>query len=53
MRSAEFASRIDERILNLLERDDLATRQKCEMAETLSIPGTYEVEIEETIDVEK
>ena len=53
MRSADFSRRIDERIRAVLARDDLTVAQKQEIAETLSIPGTYTVEVEETVRVEK
>ncbi|NLV08811.1 hypothetical protein GOC74_02530 [Halomicrobium mukohataei] len=53
MQSAEFSRRIDERIREVLARDDLTVRQKREIAETLSVPGTYEVEIEQRLAVEK
>lgn len=53
MQSAEFATRMDERIQEILKRDDLTIRQKREFAETLSIPGTYSVEVDETVVFEK
>ena len=53
MKSAEFARRIDERIREVLARDDLTARQKRELAETLSVPSIYEVEIGETVAVEQ
>jgi len=53
MRSAEFSWRIDERIREVLERDDLTVQQKQEIAETLRVPGTYEVEVAESVIVEK
>jgi len=52
MRSADFACRTDRRIQAVLARDDLTPAQKREIAETLSIPGTYEIELEETVAVE-
>jgi hypothetical protein len=51
MLSADFAPRIDERIRQVLMRDDLTVQQKREIAETLCVPNTYEVEIEETVAV--
>jgi len=53
LRSAEFARRIDERLRTVLARDDLTTEQKHEIAETISIPGTYEVSVTENVGVEK
>ncbi|ANW09677.1 hypothetical protein [Haloarcula hispanica pleomorphic virus 4] len=52
MRSAEFSWRIDERIREVLTRDDLTVQQKREIAETLRVPGTYEIEVEEIIIVD-
>lgn len=49
MKSAEFSRRMDQRIRDVLNREDLTTEQKREIAETLSIPATYEIEISETI----
>jgi len=53
MKSAEFSRRIDERIQKVLARDDLTVRQKREIAETLTVPGTYEVEIGQRLAIEK
>jgi len=53
LQSAEFARRLDERIQTVLARDDLTAEQKREIADTLSIPGTYELRVSETIDIEK
>jgi hypothetical protein len=53
MKSAEFAWRMDSRIQDVLSREDLSTKQKREIAATLSVPGTYEIEIEETATVER
>jgi len=53
MKSAEFSRRIDERIREVLSRDDLTVRQKREIAETLSVVGTYEVEIRSEMVIEK
>jgi len=52
MQSAEFSRRIDERIRTVLARDDLTVQQKREIAETLTVPGSYEIDIEETTTVE-
>jgi len=52
MRSAEFSWRIDERIREVLARDDLTVQQKREIAETLRVPGTYEIKIEEAVVVD-
>ena len=53
MRSAEFSCRIDERIREVLSRDDLTVQQKREIAETLRVSGTYGIEVVETVVVEK
>lgn len=53
LKAAEFSWRIDERIREALDREDLTVRQKRELAETLSIPSFYEVEVEVTIGVNK
>lgn len=53
MKSAEFACRIDERIRRVLSRDDLTVRQKHEIAETLSVPSYYEIEVEESIQIQR
>jgi len=53
MRSAEFSWRIDERIREVLDRDDLTIQQKQEIAETLRVPGTYEIEVAEDVNIEK
>lgn len=49
--SAQLATRIGPRIERVLEREDLTARQKREIAETLSIPGTFEVAVSEEIEV--
>lgn len=51
LKSAEFSRRIGPAIADVLERDDLTLGQKREIAETLSIPGTLELEIKEDVDV--
>lgn len=53
MKSAEFTVRMDERIREILSREDLTVRQKRELAEILSVVSTYEVEVEETVTVRK
>ncbi|WP_436931684.1 DUF7692 domain-containing protein [Halosimplex halobium] len=53
MQSADFARRIDEGIRTVLARDDLTVAQKREIADTLTIPGTYEPVIKETIGVQR
>jgi len=53
MRSADFARRIDERIRTVLDRVDLTVAQKREIADTLTIPGTYEPVVDETVTVER
>jgi hypothetical protein len=52
LRSADAIPRIGDAIVDVLERDDLTRRQRREIAETLSIPGTLEVSIEEDVDVD-
>jgi hypothetical protein len=52
LKSADALPRIVDGIEDVLERDDLTARQKREIAETLSIPGTLSIEIEEDVDVE-
>jgi hypothetical protein len=53
MKSAEFAVRINQRIQKVLARDDLTRAQKREIAETLTIPGYYEIALSESISIEK
>lgn len=53
MQSAEFTWRIDNRIEEVISREDLTKQQKRELAESLSIPGIYEVDIKEQIVVRK
>jgi len=53
MRSADFSCRIGERIQTVLARDDLTTAQKQEIAETLSIPGTYEINVSQSVEIER
>lgn len=45
LKSAEFAVRMDKRIRTVLARDDLTWKQKLEIADSLSIPSVYEIEI--------
>lgn len=52
LKSAEYSRWVTEGIEDVLERDDLTPRQKREIAESLSMPGTLEIEIEESVDVE-
>jgi hypothetical protein len=49
MKSAEFTYRMDQNIRDLFERDDLTIRQKREIADTLTVPATYEIEVSEDI----
>lgn len=53
MKSAEFAVRIDERIQRVLARGDLTVTQKREIAETLTVPSYYEIDVSEAVNVEK
>lgn len=39
MKSAEFAWRIDDRVQEVLNRNDLTEKQKSEIAEILSVPA--------------
>ncbi|MFB6185511.1 MAG: hypothetical protein ABEI86_01415, partial [Halobacteriaceae archaeon] len=50
--SADFAPRIVPRIEQVLAREDLTSRQKREIAETLEIPGTLTVSVDESSSVE-
>lgn len=52
LRSAEFVRWIEPAIQDVLERDDLTTQQKREIAEALSVGG-LQVGVEETVAVEK
>ncbi|MBO4249528.1 hypothetical protein IL252_17105 [Halomicrobium sp. IBSBa] len=52
MKSAEFSRRIDDRIREVLARDDLTVRQKREIAETLTVPGTYEIQTEQIVTID-
>jgi len=52
LRSAETVRFLDEGIQRVLERDDLTTEQKREIAETLSAPS-LSYNVEESIAVEK
>lgn len=51
LKSAEIVPRLDERVRWVLDREDLTARQKREIAETLSVPNQYELEVEETIEL--
>jgi hypothetical protein len=53
MRSAEFSWRIDERIQEILGRNDLTIQQKQEIADTLSIPGIYNIEATQSVQIKK
>lgn len=53
LRSAELVRALDSGIQEVLERDDLTPVQKREIAESLSVAGSYEVEVQEDIVVEK
>ncbi|MDS0277611.1 hypothetical protein NDI85_07380 [Halomicroarcula sp. S1AR25-4] len=52
MKSAEFSWRIDERIREVLGREDLTVQQKREIAETLSVPNTYDIEIFSEVEID-
>ncbi|SFS00187.1 hypothetical protein SAMN05216559_2323 [Halomicrobium zhouii] len=52
MQSAEFAVRIDSGIRKVLVREDLTLRQKQEIAQTLSVPSYYEIDVKETVAVD-
>jgi hypothetical protein len=47
MKSVEFTRRMDANVQEVLARGDLTLEQKNEIAETLTIPGTYAIEITE------
>jgi hypothetical protein len=51
LKSADAIPRIVGRIEDVLERDDLTRQQRREIAETLSIPGTLELEVVDDVDV--
>jgi len=53
LKSADFARRMDDRIQAVLARDDLTVAQKREIAETLTVPGTYEISVEATATVDR
>jgi hypothetical protein len=53
LRSAELVRALDSGIQEVLERDDLTPVQKREIAESLSVAGSYEVDVQEDIVVEK
>jgi hypothetical protein len=53
LRSAELVPALDSGIQEVLERDDLTPVQKREIAESLSVAGSYEVDVQEDIVVEK
>jgi hypothetical protein len=53
LRSAELVRALDSGIQNVLERDDLTPVQKREIAESLSVAGSYEVDVQEEIVVDK
>lgn len=53
MHSAEYSARIDERIQEVLAREDLTVAQKREIAETLTVPNIIEYEVDETVSVER
>jgi hypothetical protein len=53
LRSAELVRALDSGIQDVLERDDLTPVQKREIAESLSVAGSYEVEVDEQVTVEK
>jgi len=48
LKSVEFACRMDGNIREIMKRDNLTLQQKREIAATLSIPGTYTVEVTES-----
>ena len=51
LRSADALPRIVDGIEDVLERDDLTPKQKREIAETISVPGTIELEVVEDVEV--
>jgi hypothetical protein len=53
LRSAELVRALDGGVRDVLDRDDLTPRQKREIAESLSVAGSYEVSVEEEVAVEK
>ncbi|AQL43934.1 hypothetical protein BV210_15030 [Halorientalis sp. IM1011] len=53
VKSADFACRMDERIIKILNREDLTPEQKRSIAQTLTIPSIYEIEYQENVTVDK
>jgi hypothetical protein len=51
MKSVEFTRRMDANLREVLNRDDLTTQQKREIAETVAIPGTYGIDFVEEIRI--
>lgn len=49
--SADLAPRLVPRVQEVLEREDLTEKQKREIAETLSIPGTLSIDVEAAVDI--
>lgn len=47
MKSVEFTRRMEANIQEILVREDLTLKQKRGIAETLTIPGTYTIEVTE------
>jgi len=52
MLSAEFASRMDPKIKHVLRREDLTIEQKREIADSLSITNSYQLEVKELVEAE-
>ncbi|WP_436927108.1 DUF7692 domain-containing protein [Halosimplex amylolyticum] len=53
MKSADFSVRMDERIQDILTRDYLNERQRRDIANTLSVPGVYEIKVHSEHEVLK
>ena len=51
MKSVDFSLRMDDRIREVLTREDLTSRQRREIAETLEIPGVYEIETQIFVEI--
>lgn len=51
MKSVEFTRQMDASVQEILSRNDLTFQQKQEIAQLLTITGTYEIELSEQMDL--
>lgn len=49
MKSVEFATRINQRIQRVLVRGELTVIQKREIAEMLTVPSYYEIDVSQSV----